>query len=106
MVSQPPPFSRRFGFSKPGLIFDDFPASARVGLHHMLNALIERGYIEGNWDGLKNELTRLGRVPSGEAGELSIEELINRLQWDRLFTLVERVHTRLLQYQPMLRNVT
>lgn len=91
------PFPRRFGFATAGLIYDDFPPSARVGLYHLLVRLVEKGYIEDNWKGLKAEVVRLGRVPRDDIDESLISQLIDALPWDRVFILIERVYSTLLQ---------
>ena len=56
------PFSRRFGFAKSGLVYNDFPPSAKVGLDHLLVRFVEKGYLDDNWKGLRAELLRLARV--------------------------------------------
>ena len=90
-----PPFSAR---NRRGVapIDDDFPASARVGLIHLLRKAIEKQFV-ANWPSVASELQRIARVPPSAGGELAATTILEKLSWDRVFDFCERVYSYLAQ---------
>jgi hypothetical protein len=80
---------------------DAFPASARIGLRHLLSEGKRRGYFEG-WDAIALELERIARIPpqkySGPNSELAhdnAESILETLAWDRAYDFCERIYSYL-----------
>jgi hypothetical protein len=62
MTTVQPPFSARHR-DKHRQIDNEFPATARNGLFHLLVDLVRREYVAG-WPEVATELQRIGRLPS------------------------------------------
>ncbi len=100
-----PPFSARYRGAH-RQIDNDFPASARNGLLHLLHDLVERRHV-GGWSHIARELQRLGRlVPvrydtaktaDNKQAEKDATEAIVALNWDRVYDFCERLHNHLAQ---------
>lgn len=100
-----PPFSAR-NRSETRLIDDDFPASARTGLLHLLNDAIERGFVSG-WHTVAKELRRLTRaapqqydskrIDSMQQARNDVETYLQGLEWARVYDLCERIHNSLAE---------
>ena len=99
------PFSARNRREK-DWIEEDFPASARNGLLHLLNDAIDNNYVSG-WPIVAKELRRIVRVdPRNYDGSYlesikqarnEAEALLNRLEWQRVYDLCERLYNHLAQ---------
>ncbi len=93
-----PPFSAR-NRGAHVQIDNDCPATARVGLLHLLHYLVEREYVKG-WPEIASELQRIARVrPDRDrvrAQEFA-EEILLQLQWDKVYDFCERLHSHLAQ---------
>jgi hypothetical protein len=87
-----PPFSAR-NRGPHARVDNEFPETARVGMHHLLARLVEKSYVEG-WSSVIAELQRIARVQPGE-GE--VPELLLVLQWDKIFDFCERLYSHLAQ---------
>jgi hypothetical protein len=95
-----PPFSarnRRDTAPKDG----DFPASARIGLLHLLSEGIRKEYL-GSWAAIALELQRIARVPpqtytkpDSVVARQNAESILETLPWDRMYDLCERLHNYL-----------
>lgn len=80
----------------------EFPASARVGLLHLLAELIEKGFID-NWIPFARELQRLGRLPPVQYDGQTVAHLkqarndatvaLDGLSWERCYDFCERLHS-------------
>jgi AbiJ N-terminal domain 4 len=97
-----PPFSARNRREKVW-IEDDFPASARTGLLHLLNDAVERSYIS-SWAAIAKELRRIARFDyqdyshySESALRSDAETCLIQLDWDRAFDFCERVYSYLAE---------
>jgi hypothetical protein len=98
-----PPFSARYRGAH-RQIDNDFPASARNGLVHLLYDLVDRRYV-GGWIALARELQRIGRFPpvsydtsktaDYKRAENDADEALTALRWDRLYDFCERLHNHL-----------
>lgn len=83
-----------------------FPASARVGLLHLLLDLIDRRFVDG-WICLARECQRIARLPpveydnsktaSLQKAKIDAEEALARLSWDKAYDFCERLHNYLAQ---------
>lgn len=93
-----PPFSARHRGAH-AQIDNDCPETTRIGLIHLLKALVARRYVEG-WKEVSAELERIARVRPGdetEAARESAEGILLGLPWDRVFDFCERLHSHLAQ---------
>lgn len=100
-----PPFSAR-NRGAHVQIDSDFPESARTGLLHLLHDLVEREYV-GGWIDLVRELERIARVSpviynknSGTAidrARETAEGLLLDLPWERVYDFCERLYGHLTQ---------
>jgi AbiJ N-terminal domain 4 len=100
-----PPFSARNRREK-NWIVEDFPATARNGLLHVLADAIEMRYLR-DWLVAAKELRRISRgapadydersVPSIKQARLDTETLLNQLDWDRVYDFCERLCSHLTQ---------
>lgn len=98
-----PPFSARSRREKEW-IEDDFPASARTGLLHLLSYAIDGHYISG-WPAIAKELRRLARdsvqtydlryTSAEKAAQDDAELNLIALDWDRVYDFCERVYSYL-----------
>lgn len=85
---------------------EDFPASARNGLLHVLNEAIEKDYLRG-WSAAAKELRRIARVAPAKYSDYSEESIkkarfdaesqLNQLAWDRAYDFCERLYTHLTE---------
>lgn len=83
-------------------IDSDFPASARVGLLHLLAELIEKGFID-NWIPFARELQRLGRLSPIQYDHQATAHLkqarndaadaLGALSWERCYDFCERLYS-------------
>jgi hypothetical protein len=100
-----PPFSARNRREK-NWIDEDFPASARNGLLHVLNEAIEKDYLRG-WSIAAKELRRIARVAPTEYSSTSteslrqaradVESLLKQINWDRVCDFCERLRSHLTE---------
>lgn len=100
-----PPFSA-INRREKNWIEEDFPASARNGLLHVLNEAIEKDYLRG-WSVAAKELRRIARVVPAEYSNTSVESIkkarfdvesqLNQLPWDRAYDFCERLHSHLTE---------
>ncbi len=76
----------------------DFPESARVGLLHLLHEALEKRYLTG-WRELLRELQRIARVaPESYAeAEAVASRILMDLSWDKVYDFCERLHSHLVQ---------
>jgi len=92
----PPPFSARNRRAR-SRIDNDFPDTARIGLLHLLDRLIAKGYVE-EWKSVALELQRIARVRPDVVQyteQQTAEQLLMALDWDKLFDFCERLHSYL-----------
>jgi hypothetical protein len=82
-------------------INNDFPASARVGLLHLLGDLIGKNYI-GSWPEVAKELQRIARLERVDyahfenlAAESASKTILLELRWERVYDFCERLYSRL-----------
>jgi hypothetical protein len=82
-------------------IDNDFPPSARTGLHHLLSEGVRKEYLE-SWAAIAMELQRIARrPPKTYARHDSIEvredatKMLQNLAWERVFDFCERIHSYL-----------
>jgi hypothetical protein len=100
-----PPFSAR-NRRKKEWIEEDFPASARTGLLHLLNDAVDRNYLSG-WSVVAKELRRIARaaprhydrtsVPSIKEALHDAEAYLDELDWERVYDFCERLYGHLAQ---------
>jgi AbiJ N-terminal domain 4 len=90
-----PPFSAR-NRRNVVLVDDDFPASARAGLLHVLDEAISKDYVS-TWSVVGHELQRIARLPRTELGEVGATAILDSLDWDRVFDFCERLFSHLAQ---------
>lgn len=96
---QQAPFPIRFGFTNGKLITSDFPVSARVGLYHILQALVKKGCVTG-WDAIRDEIERVGRVDASfrtSSTEQQVKEVLMNLAWASVYVFCERVYATCLR---------
>jgi len=101
-----PPFSARNRREK-DWIDEDFPASARTGLLHLLNDAVDKNYLSG-WPVIAKELQRIARVdprdyePSKIASikqaRVDAEVHLKQLDWERVYDFCERLYSHLAQH--------
>jgi hypothetical protein len=99
------PFSARNRREK-NWIEEDFPASARNGLLHVLNDAIEKDCLRG-WSVAAKELKRIARVVPTEYSDSSVESIknarfdvesqLNQIPWDRAYDFCERLYSHLTE---------
>src|ERR1700686_1012014 len=99
MVDPLPPFSVR---NRPDIaqIDGEVPASARVGLMHLLAEAVRKEYIEG-WHVVTMELQRIARLSplidwsqeDSIKAKLEAEEIVDNLPWERVYDFCERLHS-------------
>lgn len=95
-----PPFSNR-NRGAHMQVDSDFPETARMGLLHLLYALVKKRQV-GGWIGLANELERIARVkpvvynendlPSIRRAHEQTEVLLMDLPWDKVYDFCERLY--------------
>jgi AbiJ N-terminal domain 4 len=95
-----PPFSAR-NRRDIAPVDDAFPATARVGLLHLVSEGIRKDYLEG-WAGTALELQRIARVPpqtytrpDSSAARENAEAILNTLPWEKVYDFCERLHNSL-----------
>ncbi len=95
---QPAPFPSRFGFTTGKLITSDFPHSARVGLYHILKALVVKDYVTG-WSAIRDEIERIARMdPSFQPDDArQVKVVLMDLAWPDVYIFCERVYASLLR---------
>jgi AbiJ N-terminal domain 4 len=99
------PFSARNRREK-SWIEEDFPASARNGLLHVLNDAIEKDCLRG-WSVAAKELRRIARVVPTEYSDRSVESIkkarfdvesqLDQIAWDRAYDFCERLYSHLTE---------
>lgn len=94
------PFPRRFDTGTIRLIDQDFPASARLGLCHVLAELVESNRVS-DWKPLLRELQRLRRsdvfgMKQVGAPLEEVRNLLLELPWTHVFEFCERVYDKYL----------
>lgn len=100
-----PPFSSRNRRER-NWIEEDFPATARNGLLHVLSEGIEKNYLR-DWIVVAKELGRMARFAPEDYDESSVkgikqarlatEALLGQLDWDRSYDFCERLYSHLTQ---------
>ena len=100
-----PPFSARNRREK-NWIEEDFPATARNGLLHVLSDAIEKDFLR-NWLVVAKELRRIARVSPADYNDTSIQSIrqarldvevhLSQLDWDRSYDFCERLYSRLTE---------
>ena len=91
-----PPFSAR-NRGAHAQVANDCPETARIGLLHLLHRLVDRNFVEG-WEEVVRELQRITRVkPDPSKDPVIAERLLLALPWDRVFDFCERVYNFLAQ---------
>ncbi len=101
MVNPLPPFSAR-NRRDTAQIDGEVPASARVGLLHLLAEAVREDYIEG-WHVVTMELQRIARLSplidwskkESTQAKLSAEEILDNLPWEKVYDFCERLHSHL-----------
>lgn len=99
------PFSARNRREKKW-IEEDFPASARTGLLHLLCDAVDKDYLS-NWPVVAKELRRIARVAPGDYDLSSIQDItqaqvdveiyLNQLDWEKIYDFCERLYSHLAQ---------
>jgi len=74
------------------------PESTRIGLLHILRELIERNYIAG-WPNVVRELERIGRLRPEQCynNPEGADQALAQLEWDKVFDFCERLYSHLAQ---------
>jgi hypothetical protein len=100
-----PPFSARNRRER-NWIEEDFPATARNGLLHVLSEAIEKSFLR-DWFVVAKELRRIARVSPADYNETSVQSIkqarfdaetqLNQLDWDRSYDFCERLYSHLTQ---------
>jgi hypothetical protein len=76
-------------------IDNDFPTTARIGLIHFLDRLVDRDYVE-SWKAVTAELERIARVPpSHSEAPGDAQGLVLELAWEKALDFCERLHGHL-----------
>lgn len=92
MPDTPAPFSARVRSGKRH-VDNEFPATARVALLHLLDDLIRQQYVRG-WNEVVRELARLARKSPANLSSYdqeAAEWLLTETSWDRTFDFCERL---------------
>lgn len=92
------PFPVRFGFATGPVIDDNFPATARDGLWHVLNRAVLLRRTTG-WNSITEELLRLRRLRESFAEKTAADVAaahLHNLQWDRVYIFCERIYKIIL----------
>ncbi|HEY0308188.1 MAG TPA: hypothetical protein VGB94_08505 [Acidobacteriaceae bacterium] len=100
-----PPFSAR-NRREHNWIEEDFPASARIGLLHLLCDAIDRNYLS-SWAVVAKELRRIARVNPQNYNLTSVDSItqarvdarnhLNQLNWERVYDFCERLYSYLAE---------
>lgn len=100
-----PPFSARNRREKTW-IEEDFPATARNGLLHVLGEAIEKNFLR-DWIVVAKELGKIARVSPADYNDTLVQSIkqarldaemwLNQLEWDRSYDFCERVYSHLTQ---------
>jgi hypothetical protein len=91
-----PPFSARYQGAH-AQIENDFPESARIGLLHLIDRLVEKKYVE-DARSVTLELQRIARVRSYyDDYPAETERLLLSLPWQKVFDFCERLYGHLTQ---------
>lgn len=101
--ASPPPFSARVR-GQHRQLDSDFPESARTGLLHLLDDLVERQYVS-DWTVVAREMNRIGRLPliayqnssvsSQKQARADVEIALDGLAWQKVYDFCERLHGHL-----------
>lgn len=86
-------------------IENDFPVSARIGLLHLLDELVEMQYVSG-WIAVSRELQKIARVSPVDYGSISssvvlskaredAQTILGELRWQKVFDFCERLFRHL-----------
>ncbi|HTZ97614.1 MAG TPA: hypothetical protein VMB18_14530 [Terriglobales bacterium] len=101
MVDTLPPFSTR-NRGDAAQIDGEVPATARVGLLHLLAEAVREDYIAG-WHAATTELQRIARLSplidwtknESTQAKLNAEEILETLPWAKVYDFCERLHSHL-----------
>jgi hypothetical protein len=101
MADALPPFSAR-NRRDTAQIDGEVPASARVGLLHLLAEAVREDYVEG-WHVVTMELQRIARLSpliewsnnESTRAKLNAEEILENLPWEKVYDFCERLHSHL-----------
>jgi hypothetical protein len=95
-----PPFSAR-NRRDAAPIDGDFPASARIGILHLISEAIQKDYLEG-WAAVALELQRIARVPpqtyrrqDSNLAQDNAQTNLESLPWERMYDFCERLYSHL-----------
>lgn len=93
-------FPQRNLLSKNEQITNDFPVHTRKALYCVLSDLIQKEYINGGWESLRNEAYRTGRLDlediSMDLYFLDFKKVLLEMDWIRVYILCERIYDNLL----------
>lgn len=106
MTSAPiPPFSARNRYDK-NWIDEEFPSSARTGLLHLLNEVVNKDFVS-SWAAVAKEVRRIVRAPPADydpsvvqsirQARTDVETYLNKLDRQRVYDLCERLYSHLAQ---------
>ena len=101
MTDALPPFSAR-NRRDTAQIDGEVPATARVGLLHLLAEAVREDYVEG-WHVVTMELQRIARLSplidwsqkDSIKAKLEAEEIVENLPWEKVYDFCERLHSHL-----------
>jgi AbiJ N-terminal domain 4 len=101
MADPLPPFSSR-NRRDTAQIDGEVPATARVGLMHLLAEAVREDYI-GGWHVVTMELQRIARLSpliewtrsEDTQAKVEAEGILDNLPWDKVYDFCERLHSRL-----------
>lgn len=89
-----PPFSAR-NRGAHAQIDNECPDTTRIGLLHLLSALVSNDYVEG-WYGVIGELQRIARVTPERSDSIhDAQQLLLTLPWEKVFDFCERLYGHL-----------
>lgn len=84
-------------------IVQDVPATARIGLQHIVTECVIKRYVAG-WHTVSMELRRIARLPAvvlhdphNESSQKRVNDLLREISWDSVYDFCERLHNHLAQ---------
>jgi hypothetical protein len=87
-----PPFSTRHEGAQ-AQVDNDCPDTARIGLLHLVHALVEKQYVD-SWASVTTELKRIARVRPDYGADID-NLLLHQLEWTKVFDFCERLYGHL-----------
>ena len=94
------PFGQRFDLSSSGIITNDFPESARIGLQYIIDDLLEQAFLHKEYDSkfryrhINHEIGRVCR-DINIVSEAQIHPLLYQMEWIKVYELIERLYLKL-----------